>query len=259
MDTCVIKKLKIDQLQSNAIITLIGRRCTGKSTMLKDIMYHKRTEYYAVLGFAGSIGAYESMATYVAPAFLKHGFDEHSLRQFVGYAKKMKEAQKFGASVKNFCVIIDDCMWDSKIFKSDIVREIFMNGRHFNFTYIIGMQYMMDMPPALRGQIDYVLCAKDGIHSNKRRLHVNFFGIFENIADFNMVLDKCTENYNYLVLDNRVPTTKISACIFWYKAALRQPNFRTSKNIFWRMKPKGTREKFRYKPVGKRIKQIAMV
>lgn len=44
--------------------------------------------------------------------------------------------------------------------KSPAVRDIYMNGRHQHITYISTMQYVMDMGPDLRANVDYVFTLK---------------------------------------------------------------------------------------------------
>ena len=36
------------------------------------------------------------------------------------------------------------------------IRGIFMNGRHWRITFMLTMQYCMDLPPDLRTNIDFV-------------------------------------------------------------------------------------------------------
>ena len=79
---------------------------------------------------------------------------------------------------------------------------IFMNGRHWKILFMITMQYCMDLPPALRANIDYVFILRENIIQNREKLWKNFFGIFPTFDSFSEVMNACTENYECLVLDN---------------------------------------------------------
>ena len=57
---------------------------------------------------------------------------------------------------KKVFVILDDCMFDKKILTSKAARDIHMNGRHCGILFINLVQYAIDIPKPLRGQIDYV-------------------------------------------------------------------------------------------------------
>lgn len=50
------------------------------------------------------------------------------------------------------------------------MRELFMNGRHRRMFVLIAMQYVLDMPPDLRSQVDYVFALRDTIHSSRDKL-----------------------------------------------------------------------------------------
>jgi len=93
-----------------------------------------------------------------------------------------------------------------------------MNGRHWRITFMITMQYCMDLPPDLRANIDYIFILRENIIQNQEKLYKNFFGIFPHIDTFKEVMNACTEGYDCLVLDNTSRSNKITDCVFWYKA-----------------------------------------
>ena len=72
------------------------------------------------------------------------------------------------------------------------MRDLFMNGRHLSITFCNAMQYVMDMGPDLRTQVDYLFALRENIHSNKQKLWKYFFGMFNKYDEFNRVMEKCT-------------------------------------------------------------------
>ena len=95
----------------------------------------------------------------------------------------------------------------------------------------------MDLPPALRANVDYVFILRENIIQNREKLYKSFFGIFPNFDMFSKVMDACTENYECLVLDNTVRSNRIQDCVFWYKAVVRK-NFRVGGPELWKMHKK---------------------
>ena len=92
----------------------------------------------------------------------------------------------------------------------------------------------MDMGPDLRTQVDYLFALRENIHSNKQKLWKYFFGMFNKYEEFNRVMDKCTENYSALVLDNTcAKSNQVTDCIFWYKADPTLPGFKMGKQLYW--------------------------
>ena len=134
-------------------------------------------------------------------------------------------------------MLLDDCMYDSKFLKDTCIRQCFMNGRHYNIFFMLTMQYVMDLPPALRANVDYVFILRENIIQNREKLYKSFFGIFPSFDMFSKVMDACTENYECLVLDNTVKSNKITDCVFWYKATVRK-GFRVGSPNLWKLHKK---------------------
>jgi hypothetical protein len=65
-------------------------------------------------------------------------------------------------------------------------------------------------------------------------LYDTFFGgVFPTFDMFCAVMDKCTENYECLVLDQVTQSNKLEDVVFWYKATIRD-NFKMGSPYFWR-------------------------
>jgi hypothetical protein len=123
-------------------------------------------------------------------------------------------------------------MYDKKMIRDPNIRGIFMNGRHWRITFMITMQYCMDLPPDLRANIDYIFILRENIIQNQEKLYKNFFGIFPHMDTFKEVMTACTEGYDCLVLDNTSRSNKITDCVFWYRA---KPNrkFKIGSKDLW--------------------------
>ena len=146
--------------------------------------------------------------------------------------------QKFGKLKKNFhpLIILDDCCYDKKILRTKLIREMFMNGRHRNVTLMVSVQYVMDMPPDLRSQIDYTFVFAEGNKVNREKLYKQFFGIFDNFKQFDKTLNTVTVDYQCLVSDKKsFKNNDVQNRYFWYKANINRPKFILGRPIFWKM------------------------
>jgi hypothetical protein len=93
-----------------------------------------------------------------------------------------------------------------------------MNGRHYKVFFIITMQYPLGIPPNLRANIDYVFILRNNNTSDRKRIYEHYAGVFPSFETFCQVMDSCTQNYECLVINNTVSSTKLEDCVFWYKA-----------------------------------------
>ena len=75
---------------------------------------------------------------------------------------------------KDVFLLLDDCMYDKRMIRDTNIRGIFMNGRHWRITFMLTMQYCMDLPPDLRANIDYVFILRENIIQNQEKLYKNF-------------------------------------------------------------------------------------
>jgi hypothetical protein len=129
--------------------------------------------------------------------------------------------------------VLDDMMFDASVWLKDTnIKKIFMNGRHFKLTFLLTMQYALGLSTSMRSQCDYIFLGKETIHSNRRRLYEHYAGMFPTFEIFCQVLNQCTENYEFLVIDNTSRSSDLSSQVYWYKADTHPP-FRIGAPEFW--------------------------
>jgi hypothetical protein len=146
-------------------------------------------------------------------------------------------ASHFSSKNKNRRILLclDDCLYDKSVLKSSAIRQIFFNGRHLGITFIALAQYCMDISPDLRTNIDYLFVMKENIVSNRQKLWKFLFGCIQNFDDFCALMDRCTQNYECLCLDNTLQGGSIQDSVFWYKADTTIGEFSLGKRVFFRL------------------------
>ena len=228
---CKIKKFDPTNIKPGRIILIIGKRGSGKSTLLRDILYRMKD----TIDFGMAMTPTQDSAS-MFRSCLPSGcvYDKFIPAKVDGLVKVAKD-MKFHGKHKRLLLCLDDCMYDKSCTKGISMRTIFFNGRHLNICFINILQYCMDLTSDLRTQIDYVFALRENILANKIRLWKYFFGMFSHYDDFAQVLDRCTNNYETLVLDNTVNSTSIQDCVYWYRADTGLPDFRIGNDVFFKM------------------------
>ena len=119
-------------------------------------------------------------------------------------------------------LVMDDCMSSSrKWLKDPNILTILNEGRHYQLTFILSMQYALSIHPELRSNFDYIFMLGEDFVSNRKRLYEHYAGMFKNKADFEQVFTALTENYGCMVINNRIRSSDIEKKIFWYKSKPR--------------------------------------
>ncbi len=222
------------------VIVLIGRRDTGKSFLVRDLLYyHQDIPIGTVIsGTEAGNGFYGKMV----PKLFIH--DEYNTaiienilkRQKMVVRQLKKETEAYGRSTidpRTF-VILDDCLYDNTWARDKLMRLLFMNGRHWKLMLVITMQYPLGVPPNLRTNIDYTFILREPYIANRKRIYENFAGMFPTFESFCQVMDQCTENYECLVVSNNAKSNKLEDQIFWYKAT-GHGDFKLGSKEFWDM------------------------
>jgi hypothetical protein len=233
-----LKKFDMTKIKHDKVVVLIGKRETGKSFLVKDLLWHHQSLPIGAV-ISGTEGANQFYSKVVPPMFVHEEYSPliiaNTLRRQKLVAKKIaNDLNTRGTTAvdpRNF-LILDDCLYDTRWIRDPNVRYLFMNGRHVHTMFVITMQYAIGIPPNLRTNIDYVFILRETIISNRRKLYEQYAGMFPDFDSFQQVMNQCTENFHCLVIDNNAKSNKLEDQVFWYKAAPR-PDFRLCAPEYW--------------------------
>ena len=192
-----MKNIKFNLDDSNGpVIVLIGRRDTGKSFLVKDMLYHHQDIPIGTVisGTEAGNGFYGKLV----PKLFIH--DEYNTaiienilkRQKIVIKQIKKERNAYGKSSidPRAFVILDDCLYDNTWARDKLMRLLFMNGRHWKIMLVITMQYPLGVPPNLRTNIDYTFILREPYINNRKRIYENFAGMFTTFESFCQVMDQ---------------------------------------------------------------------
>jgi hypothetical protein len=222
------------------VVVLIGKRDTGKSFLVRDLLYYQQDIPIGTVisGTEEGNGFYEKM---VPKLFVHNEYNtaiiENILKRQRTVLKQIKkeiETYKRTTIDPRAFVILDDCLYDNTWARDKMMRLLFMNGRHWKVMLIITMQYPLGIPPTLRTNIDYVFILRENYIANRRRIYENYAGMFPTFESFCQVMDQCTENYECLVINNNSKSNKLHDQVFWYKAD-NHGDFRLGSKEFWEL------------------------
>lgn len=228
-------KIKVNRfdpttLKPHKIWLLLGKRNTGKSTLIRDLMFHMKSYVDYPVAMTPTEESISSFEKIIPESCVHTGFNVNTVDRIIAH---QRQRGKKKLSQKNILMVLDDMMYDKKVLKGQGIRDIFMNGRHLKITLVNAMQYCMDMGPDLRSQVDYCFALRENIVANRVKLWKYFFGGFENFDDFCTVLTECTSNNECLVIDNTVKSNNLEDMIFWYKADIDIPPYIMGDRRLW--------------------------
>ena len=261
--TLELKKFDMSALPNGKVIVFIGKRETGKSFLVKDLLYYHQDIPVGTV-ISGTEGANAFYSKMMPSIFIHNQYDDGVISNYIRRQKKIVRAynEKREVDPRAF-LILDDCLYDNSWVRNTDIRSLFMNGRHYYSTLIITMQYSLGIPPNLRTNIDYVFILRENINANRRRLYEQYAGMFNTLETFNQVMDQCTENYECLVINNNSKSNRLDEQVFWYKA---DPHdfFKIGHPSFWKYhqenyNPRHDDSDEEYDPNGRRKKRGTLI
>ena len=232
-------RTEIDSRKSPMII-VIGKKDTGKSFLVRDILFNCQTSFPVGTVISGTEVANEFFQHMVPSKFIHDKYRPEIIMNVIKRQLNVKQNRnkdklsKGGSSSidPRAFLILDDCLYDNSWIQQESTRYVFMNGRHVDLTTMITMQYPLGITPNLRTNVDFVFILRENILGNRRRIYENYAGMFPSFEMFCSFMDQCTENYECLVICNNSPSNKLEDQVFWYKAS-DHPPFRLCDQSLW--------------------------
>jgi hypothetical protein len=243
-----LRKFNIDMIKERCdidsrkspMIVIIGKKDTGKSFLVRDILFNCQHCFPVGTVISGTEVANEFFQHMVPSKFIHDKYSPDIVMNVIKRQMLMKQKRNQDKTTRGgnsnidprAFLILDDCLYDSSWIKEESTRYVFMNGRHVDLGTMITMQYPLGITPNLRTNVDFVFILRENITSNRRRIYDNYAGMFPTFEMFCSFMDQCTENYECLVICNNVSSNKLEDQVFWYKAS-DHPPFRMCDQALW--------------------------
>lgn len=201
--------------EDGAKIAVIGKPGSGKSFLMRDIIYSKRHIFPAAEIISGTEDSNKFFSSIFKDTFIHDKLDVSLIQNFI---KRQKLAKNYFPEWAWGLLIIDDCMDDPSLFRNPVFLNLMKNGRHWNLLFILGLQYAMDILPGIRICIDGTFIFRESNPRFRKILFENYAGIFGDFKLFCKAMDEITDDFTAIYINNRSTSNKIEDCVFWYRA-----------------------------------------
>ena len=235
-----LRQFDMSTIADDKVVVCIGRRGTGKSWAVRELLSH-HTSIPTGMVISPTEQANKFFSDMV-PAVLIH--DEYSEKAIDNLVSRQKAVMKKHHAEKSLgsrdpvdpraFALLDDCNYDGTWIKDKNIRYLFMNGRHIKVFFIITMQYSLGLPPILRSNIDYTFVFRETNINNRKRIYENYAGFIPNFEAFCQILDQCTQDHDFLVINNTCRVNDLTEQLFWCRAGTPAP-FRMCSPALWRL------------------------
>lgn len=211
-----LQRFDPSKMKRDAFVAVIGKRRIGKTTIMENLGH--ALKFPRAIALCGSMGSMLHFRKFIPECYV-HPATIEILRFIIAERKKMVEANPdLPAEQLETLLYIDDMAFVRKFMYSEEMKQLAMNGRWLFFCVIVSVQYLMEMSPALRQNLDYILVTRELSRVNRRKLWENWGACCPTLDHFGLFLEKCTNKHGCLVLDATVDTTKMDEVFSHYRA-----------------------------------------
>lgn len=226
-------------LDLTSTVCIFGKRHSGKSVLIRDLCYNLwksggkgGNKIDLITVFSNTEELQSQFARFVPSAFIHNRFDETKLVRLLDTQKQLTVQQ---GRTSNVVVILDDCAFSKSTF-GETLQRIFSNGRHYKILFVLSLQYSMQLPSSMRGNVDVAISLKEPVFANRKRLFESLYGQFKNFKEFDKVFQEVTQDYGAMVcVNNGSSSTDIEKNVFWLRADPKShpSTFRVGRAIYW--------------------------
>lgn len=223
--TVRIKELDLDLIQPNtrtyrtpsqggSKVFIIGKPGQGKSTLIRDILFHKCRIFPTGIVMSGTEDSNSFFGKIFPDLFVYPNYDEGVIKDFIVRQKMALKQTPNPWSI----LLLDDCADDTRVFRQPTQQALMKNGRHWKMLYILSLQYALDVPPVIRTLVDGTFILRETSRATRKKLWENYASCIDNFEDFCTLMDALTNDYSALYIHNAIQSNSIEDCVFWYKA-----------------------------------------
>lgn len=240
-----IRKFDPKSIREYSTVLFAGGRRTGKSFMMRDIMYHLRKRFYDVTVVSGTKDMDHPWENYVPLKYVTYLMGENGdecIDEFPDYiieaVQKRQEYRKgvaaeYGAVCPPSLIVLEDLEFlKHSMWNEQGLRRIMFNGRHPKTYLFTAIQYIMEIKMGVRLMFDYAVFMLEPSIECRNRIYRFFGGVFGDFDKFERVFKACTEDYKCMVVDLRPKKYEIPESVFWYRAK-EHPPFHMGHRSIW--------------------------
>ena len=142
-----LKKFDPSKIASDSVVVFIGKRNTGKSYCMKDILnYHRDIPVGVVISPTERANGY--FEKFIPKMLIYDECEDNVIKTFLDRqisisTERKKELKKYGSSQidSRAFLILDDCLYDKRWVNNINIRSIFMNGRHYKIFFLKDLNF----------------------------------------------------------------------------------------------------------------------
>lgn len=191
----------------NQNVLIIGKRGTGKTTLIKKFIGTKQKDY--ILDIYN-----EQLKEYDTNKYNVYNSIDELGKNFFDNVENDKKSN-CGYLYNNKNIIIENY---PNIFNYDnnYIKQFIYNARCCKSSFIISQQYPENIKPEYRCNFDYIFIGRNENTHNLKNIYNWYGGMYPTLNDFINAYHSITKNNHFMVINQLAYTNDLSKMIFVY-------------------------------------------
>lgn len=229
-----------EKIRPFSSILFCGGKRTGKSTVMRDFMYHIKKRVYDTTIFSGTRDEEHPWENYTPRQYVHYCMDKFDSNSLYKTMKIQEDRKLLSEKHKVECpaslVVLEDLEFlKPSIWVDQGIRGMMFNGRWYKEFFFVAYQYVMEVRMEMRGSFDYAVFTLDSTASGRERIWKQFASVFPEFVEFDSIFKEMTADFGTMVIDLRCRSYNLEDAIFYYKASERSA-FKMGHPDVWKQK-----------------------
>lgn len=178
-------------LKENSIIFITAPPKSGKSTLIRELIYNNKDLFQYGLVFT-STGKFNGDYDFIPKRFVHSSFNENILKHFLNIQIQTKR--------KNRAFLIFDDFLGCFNPKSKFMTKLLSTYRHYNISIIISTQHIKSLPPIFRECTSYSIIFNTKNKNSIQSINENFMTDMDEKQIYNYIQKHCIK-YHFILID----------------------------------------------------------
>ncbi|KAM9986750.1 hypothetical protein ACTFIY_011717 [Dictyostelium cf. discoideum] len=217
-------------LKFDLTMQVLGKRRSGKSYASRWIL-HKIAKNYCAVYVMTKTKMNKWWQQCVPEKYIFEEWSPHIIQKIFDRNKAIIDAglQKFIDT--RILFILDDIIGEDSFKNDEVLKNVFILGRHYHVGFMILTQYAYALHPLVRGNTDYVLTTLQSQNRQREAIAKDYADIVDKNAFYELLDNNTTDNH-LLVIDLSKPTINVDDVFSRFKADNPGP-FRVGSEKCW--------------------------
>lgn len=211
-----------EMFPADGTCVLFGSRRTGKSWMIRYLLWQYRYMYRAVIIMTNT-KQNKFWGQYVPFKFIHTPYDPYVIAQILDLQKALIAQNELNAGnpamlINPYIALVLDDVVAGNMHHDEQLNQLFYEGRHSCMAIFIATQYPKSLPPGVRGNADLAVVFPQESFGEQEIIREQYFNFFESKWDWIITLMEYTRDHNCIVMNMTDKTVPQIQRIYTHKA-----------------------------------------